>query len=212
MEAPPARSSAEDGRGGGGSGKAGQARGEAKVSAERPAQCCAFLRAAGESSARGQAERGCPARPEQLLCNRSLRPRHAAGAGGCQARVAGGRGRPHRTFRGARLTCAERRGGRCLRSPSQRNAVVGETLLRNTARVRSGAHRPLSGSDRPEDRAERGAAPRGLPWPRPGPRIVIPVGARSGPAERPRCRGFLWRRPRRWSSGSDQDRPVPGCP
>lgn len=115
----------------------------------------------------------------------------------CQARVAGGRGRPHRTFRGARLTCAERRGGRCLRSPSQRNAVVGETLLRNTARVRSGAHRPLSGSDRPEDRAERGAAPRGLPWPRPGPRIVIPVGARSGPAEQPRCRGFLWRGPRR---------------
>lgn len=206
--------------GGGGSGKAGQARGEAKVAAERPAQCCALLRAARQSSTRGQAARGCPVPPEQLFCSRSPRPRHAAGVWGCQARVAGGRGRPHRTFRGCPRSPPYLRGAarRALPAlPSQRNAVVGETLLRNTARVRSGAHRSQSGSDRPEDRTERGDAPRGLPWPQPGPRIVIPVGARSGPAALAAALSrFLWRgrwqRPRREVERGRSGPPGPRLP
>lgn len=50
------------GGGVGGSGKAGQARGEAKVAAERPAQCSAFLRAAGEFNA-GAGGPGLPRAP-----------------------------------------------------------------------------------------------------------------------------------------------------
>lgn len=80
---------------------------------------------------------------------------------------------PSAGTRGAALPARSGEAG-AARVPPQRSPLWAQTPLRHTARVRSGAHRPLSGTDRPEGRAGCGASPRG--W------LRISVGARSGSA------------------------------
>lgn len=130
---------------------------------------CAPLRAPRDSSARAGA---APSAGAQRCAPLPTFPRPRGGWRGVSQRSWGTRGTPECLPRVPAeppyLRGAARRALPAF--PPQRS----QTPLRHTARVRSGAHRPRSGTDRPEGRAERGAAPRG--W------VRISLGARSGRA------------------------------
>lgn len=86
----------------------------------------------------------------------------------------------------------------------QRSPLWAQIPLRHTALVRSGAHRPLSGTDRPRDGAgcSPGAAPRG--W------VRISVGARRGSA--PAAPSGLPRRGVAAPAGRTREGAEPGPP
>ncbi|XP_051483846.1 serine/arginine repetitive matrix protein 3-like [Apus apus] len=109
------------------------------------------------------------------------------------------RGMGRTAFRGARLTCAERRGGRCLRSPLAARAALGADTVLKTLRGsaaartgrRAGATAPrgsVSQGGGSSSRRVRGAAPRNgrAPGRAVGAPVAAPAGREPGP---PRPRG-----------------------